>query len=403
MKRSSGRKDSNFIEQLILYVASAALSSLVLYVGLRQLDPNRDAAKKSLEHKREIAKRLGRPLIQTNQYEDVIACDVINPLHIDVEFGSIGGLESIKQALYELVILPLKRPELFAYGKLLGPQKGVLLYGPPGTGKTMLAKAIARESEAVFINVKVSNLMSKWFGDAQKLVSAVFSLAYKLQPAIIFIDEVDSFLGQRRSTDNEAMSNMKTEFMALWDGFTTDQNARVMVLAATNRPSELDEAILRRFPQSFEIGMPDCQERAQILKIVLKGESVESDINYDRIARLCEDYTGSDIFELCKKAAYFPIREILEAEKEGKRVSVPRPLTQLDLEKVLATSKKTQVAASEYTGLSSQSSVWGSPSNADEVQAAINGISKLFVSQLRNIQPDSQDSYQQHPSEGDSE
>ncbi|KAL9814184.1 putative adenosinetriphosphatase [Arabidopsis thaliana] len=388
MKRSSGRKDSNFIEQLILYVASAALSSLVLYVGLRQLDPNRDAAKKSLEHKREIAKRLGRPLIQTNQYEDVIACDVINPLHIDVEFGSIGGLESIKQALYELVILPLKRPELFAYGKLLGPQKGVLLYGPPGTGKTMLAKAIARESEAVFINVKVSNLMSKWFGDAQKLVSAVFSLAYKLQPAIIFIDEVDSFLGQRRSTDNEAMSNMKTEFMALWDGFTTDQNARVMVLAATNRPSELDEAILRRFPQSFEIGMPDCQERAQILKVVLKGES---------------DYTGSDIFELCKKAAYFPIREILEAEKEGKRVSVPRPLTQLDLEKVLATSKKTQVAASEYTGLSSQSSVWGSPSNADEVQAAINGISKLFVSQLRNIQPDSQDSYQQHPSEGDSE
>ncbi|CAD5334793.1 unnamed protein product [Arabidopsis thaliana] len=403
MKRSSGRKDSNFIEQLILYVASAALSSLVLYVGLRQLDPNRDAAKKSLEHKREIAKRLGRPLIQTNQYEDVIACDVINPLHIDVEFGSIGGLESIKQALYELVILPLKRPELFAYGKLLGPQKGVLLYGPPGTGKTMLAKAIARESEAVFINVKVSNLMSKWFGDAQKLVSAVFSLAYKLQPAIIFIDEVDSFLGQRRSTDNEAMSNMKTEFMALWDGFTTDQNARVMVLAATNRPSELDEAILRRFPQSFEIGMPDCQERAQILKVVLKGESVESDINYDRIARLCEDYSGSDIFELCKKAAYFPIREILEAEKEGKRVSVPRPLTQLDLEKVLATSKKTQVAASEYTGLSSQSSVWGSPSNADEVQAAINGISKLFVSQLRNIQPDSQDSYQQHPSEGDSE
>ncbi|CAE6238680.1 unnamed protein product [Arabidopsis arenosa] len=402
MKRSSGKKDSNFIEQLILYVASAALSSLVLYVGLRAIDPNRDAAKKSLEHKREIAKRLGRPLIQTNQYEDVIACDVINPLHIDVEFGSIGGLESIKQALYELVILPLKRPELFAYGKLLGPQKGVLLYGPPGTGKTMLAKAIARESEAVFINVKVSNLMSKWFGDAQKLVSAVFSLAYKLQPAIIFIDEVDSFLGQRRSTDNEAMSNMKTEFMALWDGFTTDQNARVMVLAATNRPSELDEAILRRFPQSFEIGMPDCRERAQILKVVLKGERVEPDINFDHIARLCEDYTGSDIFELCKKAAYFPIREILEAEKKGKQISVPRPLSQLDLEKVLATSKKTQVAASEYTGLSSQSSLWRSPSNADEVQAAINGISKLFVSRLRNIQPDSQDSYQ-HDSEGDSE
>lgn len=101
--------------------------------------------------------------------QDVIACDVINPDHIDVEFNSIGGLEAIKQALYELVILPLRRPELFSHGKLLGPQKGVLLYGPPGTGKTMLAKAIAKESGAVFINVKISNLMSKWFGDAQKL------------------------------------------------------------------------------------------------------------------------------------------------------------------------------------------------------------------------------------------
>lgn len=106
------------------------------------------------------------PLVLCQQ--DVIACDVINPDHIDVEFDSIGGLESIKQALFELVILPLKRPELF-YGKLLGPQKGVLLYGPPGTGKTMLAKAIAKESSAVFINVRTSNLMSKWFGDAQKL------------------------------------------------------------------------------------------------------------------------------------------------------------------------------------------------------------------------------------------
>lgn len=101
--------------------------------------------------------------------QDVIACDVINPDHIEVKFDLIGGLDSIKQALYELVILPLRRPELFTYGKLLGPQKGVLLYGPPGTGKTMLAKAIAKESGAVFINVRISNLMSKWFGDAQKL------------------------------------------------------------------------------------------------------------------------------------------------------------------------------------------------------------------------------------------
>ncbi|XP_057453619.1 uncharacterized protein LOC130745393 isoform X4 [Lotus japonicus] len=346
-----GAASEKLLQDMLLYAASAALSCLVLFVGLRQLDPNREASKKALEHKKEIAKRLGRPLIQTNPYEDVIACDVINPDHIDVEFGSIGGLESIKEALFELVILPLKRPDLFSHGKLLGPQKGVLLYGPPGTGKTMLAKAIAKESGAVFINVRISNLMSKWFGDAQKLVAAVFSLAHKLQPAIIFIDEVDSFLGQRRTTDHEALLNMKTEFMALWDGFTTDQNARVMVLAATNRPSELDEAILRRLPQSFEIGMPDQSERAEILKVILKGERVEDNIDFGHIAALCEGYTGSDLFDLCKKAAYFPIRELLDDEKKGKRSPASRPLSELDLAKALATSRKTKVAANEYGGL----------------------------------------------------
>lgn len=388
MKESS--RETKFLQELVLYAASAALSCLVLFAGLKHLDPNREASKKALEQKKEISKRLGRPLIHTNQYEDVIACNVINPDHIDVEFDSIGGLETIKQALYELVILPLRRPDLFSHGKLLGPQKGVLLYGPPGTGKTMLAKAIAKESGAVFINVRISDLMSKWFGDAQKLVSAVFSLAYKLQPAIIFIDEVDSFLGQRRTTDHEALTNMKTEFMALWDGFTTDQNARVMVLAATNRPSELDEAILRRLPQSFEIGIPDRKERAQILKVILKGERVEEGIDFDHIAQVCEGYTGSDLLELCKQAAYFPIRDLLNDEKKGKSSPLPRPLSQIDLEKVVATSRKTRVAASEYSGLNLQTPGWSRNRDGDDyqVQAAISELSKLVVSQILNIRPD---------------
>ncbi|XP_022569756.2 outer mitochondrial transmembrane helix translocase-like [Brassica napus] len=157
---------------------------------------------------------------------------------------------------------------------------------------------------------------------------------------------------------------MKTEFMALWDRFSTDPNVRVMVLAATNRPSELDEAIMRRLPQAFEIGIPERKERAEILKVTLKGERVEPDIDYDHLARLCEGYTGSYIFELCKK--------------------VPRPMSQLDLEKVLATSKKTQVAASEYCGLR-----WSREPN--EMEAAISGISKLLVSRFINLQSGSQD------------
>ncbi|XP_050942843.1 uncharacterized protein LOC103496059 isoform X2 [Cucumis melo] len=315
--------ETKFLQELILYAASAALSCLVLFAGLRHLDPNREASKKALEHKKEIAKRLGRPLIQTNPYEDVIACDVINPDHIDVEFNSIGGLETIKQALYELVILPLRRPELFSHGKLLGPQKGVLLYGPPGTGKTMLAKAIARESGAVFINVRISNLMSKWFGDAQKL-----------------------------------------------------ENARVMVLAATNRPSELDEAILRRLPQAFEIGIPNTRERAEILKVILKGERVENNIDYHHVANLCEGYTGSDILELCKKAAYFPIRDLLDEEKAGKRSDSPRPLSQSDLETALVSSRKTKVVAKEYAGLGSHRSESSDP----RIQAVLNELSKFGIS-----------------------
>ncbi|KZV45019.1 ATPase family AAA domain-containing protein 1-A-like [Dorcoceras hygrometricum] len=387
----SGSSETKLVQELILYAASAAFSCLVLFVGLRHLDPNREASKKALEHKKEIAKRLGRPLIQTNSYEDVIACDVVNPDEIDVKFESIGGLDAIKQALYDIVILPLRRPELFSRGKLLCPQKGVLLYGPPGTGKTMLAKAIAKESGAVFINVRISNLMSKWFGDAQKLVTAVFTLAYKLQPAIIFIDEVDSFLGQRKSTDHEALTNMKTEFMALWDGFTTDQNARVMVLAATNRPSELDEAILRRLPQAFEIGIPDRRERAAILKVVLKDEKVADDIDYDQIAGLCDGYTGSDLLELCKKAAYFPIRDLLNDEKSGKPSPEPRPLSMNDLERVLATTSKTKVAAGEYSRLNSLSSGWSPQREPDDYQIAINELSKLVVSQILNIRSDAQD------------
>ncbi|WZZ42097.1 hypothetical protein YC2023_038356 [Brassica napus] len=157
-----------------------------------------------------------------------------------------------------------------------------------------------------------------------------------------------------------------------------------MVLAATNRPSELDEAIMRRLPQAFEIGMPERKERAEILKVTLKGERVEPYID-------CEGYTGSDIFELCKKATYFPIREILEEERKWRPFAIifvyqiPRPLSQLDLEKVLATAKKTQVAAGEYCGLR-----WSR--EPDEVEAAISGFSKLLVSQFINLhQSGSQD------------
>ena len=313
-------KQEQLLFELLAGVATVGITFLCMQPLWKLLDPQRAQREAAAKAKREIARRLGRPNIQTNAYEDIIACDVANPHQITTTFDSIGGLGKTKKELYDLVILPLRRPELFS-GNLLKPVKGCMLYGPPGTGKTLLAKALAKECQACFINVRTSTLQSKWFGDANKLVSAVFSLAWKLQPSIIFIDEVDSFLGARKGNEHEANTSMKTEFMTMWDGFQTNEHARVMVLAATNRPWEVDEAILRRLPRTFEVGLPDAANRANILAVILRDEHVAPgffgpgpNAPIYKIARATEQYSGSDLKELCKAAAYGPIRDLIEEE-----------------------------------------------------------------------------------------
>ncbi|KAL3643606.1 hypothetical protein CASFOL_014421 [Castilleja foliolosa] len=147
-------------------------------------------------------------------------------------------------------MLPLQRPELFCKGQLTKPCKGILLFGPPGTGKTMLAKAVATEAGANFIIFNVKHNF-KWFGEGEKYVKAVFSLASKIAPSVIFVDEVDSMLGRRENPgEHEAMRKMKNEFMVNWDGLRTKDKECVLVLAATNRPFDLDEAVIRRLPRS---------------------------------------------------------------------------------------------------------------------------------------------------------
>ena len=346
----------SFLQEVAFLAVSALFSCLVLSFGLKRLDPNRQTSKAAEQRKKEIAKRLGRPKLVTNVYEDAIASDVANPDHINVTFNSIGGLEDTKEALQELVILPLVRPELFSKSNLLKPAKGVLLYGPPGTGKTLLAKALAKESQACFINVRTSTLQSKWFGDAQKLVTAVFTLAWKLQPSIIFIDEIDSFLGTRKNSEHEAVTQMKTEFMTLWDGFNTDSNARVMVLAATNRPWDVDEAILRRLPRSFEVGLPNKEQRAKILGVTLQHEKLEKGFFLNeasapiwQIAERTKGYSGSDLQELCKQAAYGPVRDLLRSEMRGENTGGGcRALMMKDFDEILKTSNTSAHAASSY-------------------------------------------------------
>ncbi|EEY68893.1 ATPase [Phytophthora infestans T30-4] len=263
-------------------------------------------------------KRTGRRVFNTNYFENVIAGDIVDPQDIDVSFEDIGGLERQKRDIHDLVVLPLKSPEFFASrGKLLTAPKGILLYGKPGTGKTMLAKAIAKESGAFFIDLKISTIMSKWFGESQKLVRAAFSLARKLAPCIIFIDEVDSFMGKRGGVSDPTFSSMKTEFLALWDGFTemnteNDGGFGVIIMGATNRPGDVDPAFLRRMPRTFEIGLPNRPQREKILRLQLKTEGVDNNFDFVKLANDTMYYSGSDLKELCRAALMIPLREHID-------------------------------------------------------------------------------------------
>ncbi|KAH9537432.1 hypothetical protein CY35_16G052600 [Sphagnum magellanicum] len=274
-----------------------------------------------------------KDVVCDNEFEKMLLPEVIPPNELGVTFDHIGALDNVKETLRELVMLPLQRPELFLKGQLTKPCRGLLLFGPPGTGKTMLAKAVATEAGANFINISMSTIASKWFGEAEKYVKAVFTLASKISPSVIFIDEVDSMLGRRgKDTEHSAMRKLKNEFMASWDGLRTRERERVLVLAATNRPFDLDEAVIRRFPRRLMIDLPDADNRAKILKVILAEEDLAPDFNVEELAAATDGYSGSDLKNLCTTAAYRRIRELLDKEKKDKERSKAEGLEPLAVE-----------------------------------------------------------------------
>ncbi|KAF0896218.1 hypothetical protein E2562_019701 [Oryza meyeriana var. granulata] len=276
----------------------------------------------SMQSDNKSSKKSLKDVVTENEFEKRLLADVIPPNDIGVTFDDIGALENVKDTLKELVMLPLQRPELFCKGQLTKPCKGILLFGPPGTGKTMLAKAVATEAGANFINISMSSITSKWFGEGEKYVKAVFSLASKIAPSVIFIDEVDSMLGRRENPgEHEAMRKMKNEFMVNWDGLRTKDKERVLVLGATNRPFDLDEAVIRRFPRRLMVNLPDASNREKILKVILAKEELTPGIDMESLATMTDGYSGSDLKNLCVTAAHYPIREILEKEKKEKSVA----------------------------------------------------------------------------------
>ncbi|CAM4952360.1 unnamed protein product [Rotaria socialis] len=250
-----------------------------------------------------------------------------NRLH--VKFNDISGQEGAKRALEEAVILPVLRPELFT--GLRAPVRGILLFGPPGNGKTMLAKAVASEAQARFFNISASSLTSKYLGEGEKLVRALFAAARELQPSIIFIDEVDSLLTTRRESEHDAMRRLKTEFLIQFDGVQTNSDDRILVLAATNRPFELDDAALRRFPRRIYIQLPDKKTRQQLLRNLLaKQEHNLAGNDFNLIANETDGYSGSDLTALAKDAAMGPVRELRVEELKELSVSRIRAISKQD-------------------------------------------------------------------------
>ncbi|KAH9987246.1 ATPase [Russula vinacea] len=249
----------------------------------------------------EALKRLGHQKLKLDEYEKRIASEVIHPDDIDVTFSDIGGLEDIISSLQESVIIPLLYPALFrSSSSLLAAPKGVLLYGPPGCGKTMLAKALAKESGATFINIAASVLTNKWFGESNN--------------CIIFIDEIDSFLRERSKGDHEATAMMKAEFMTLWDGLLSGSD-RILVLGATNRIQDIDPAFLRRMPRQFPLSLPNVTQREKILSLMLRDVPLAPSFPMRLLADYARGKSGSDLKELCRNAAMVPVRELVRDAK----------------------------------------------------------------------------------------
>ncbi|EKF30821.1 AAA ATPase, putative [Trypanosoma cruzi marinkellei] len=260
-----------------------------------------------------------------------------------VSFGGISGLEVCKRILYEAIILPAKCPQLFT--GLRRPCSGLLLFGPPGNGKTLLARAVARECDTTFFSISAAAITSKWVGESEKMVRALFAVARALAPSTIFVDEIDALLQARGSAhEGEGSRRLKTEFLVQMDGAGNDNSeARVLVMGATNRPFDLDEAIIRRFPKRVFVPLPDAPARAQILQSLLDTEETPNSFTpaiWQRIVAMTDGYSGHDLRQLCEEAAMIPVRDLLaEKMRNGEELTAQayhhdllRPLTLQDVE-----------------------------------------------------------------------
>ncbi|MEM3440521.1 MAG: AAA family ATPase, partial [Candidatus Bathyarchaeia archaeon] len=227
-----------------------------------------------------------------------------------ITYEDIGGLHDEIQRIREMVELPLRHPELFQ--KLgIEPPRGVFLYGPPGCGKTLLAKAVANESDANFYVISGPEIMSKFYGESEARLREIFQKAQETAPSIIFIDEMDAIAPKREEVTGEVERRVVAQLLSLMDGIGSRGN--IIVIGATNRPNAIDPALRRpgRFDREIEIGVPDKEGRYEILQIHTRNMPLAKDVDLRRLSEITHGYTGADIAALCREAAMKALRRYL--------------------------------------------------------------------------------------------
>ncbi|KJZ78864.1 hypothetical protein HIM_01637 [Hirsutella minnesotensis 3608] len=246
--------------------------------------------------------------MKLNDYEKRVSTGKIDRENLRTSFADVHVPPETISALKLLTSLTLVRPDAFSYGVLAQDKiPGCLLYGPPGTGKTMLAKAVAKESGANMLEISGAMIHDKWVGESEKLIRAVFTLAKRLSPCVVFIDEADSLFASRSMFANRvAHRDHLNQFLREWDGMN-ETNAFIMV--ATNRPFDLDEAVLRRLPRKILVDLPLKDDRAAIMHLLLKGETLDPSVDIPRYAEMTRLYSGSDLKNMCVAAAMSAVEE----------------------------------------------------------------------------------------------
>lgn len=282
---------------------------------------------------------------------DMIYSEVMVPEE-KTGWEDIAGLSGVKNAIKEVIVWPMLRPDIFR--GLRGPPKALLLFGPPGTGKTLIGKCIASQSKSTFFSISASSLTSKWVGEGEKLVRALFVAATAKAPSVVFIDEIDSLLMRRTDGEQECTRRIKTEFLVQMDGAKKCED-NVLVVGATNRPQEIDEAARRRFVKRLYVPLPDQEGRREMIRKIGKNEYTLTDAEVDELARILEGYSGSDVFNLCREAAMEPIREVEQLEA----LSVLRPIVLGDFLKATRQIRKS-VSTSDLASYEAWNREYGS-------------------------------------------